>query len=181
MLNLLLILFFASVVTADSSSQFKIDNKYLNVLGFKLEQSKLKDIENKFGKTIKYKSGDASTSDTRLNYYLIKDKVFITFSSCEMGGGIYLTDVIMRDKINEKATEINDTLKTDDFIGLRIGNTKQYIESKLITKIETDSIRIRNENKLKIKGQEYNEQRTLELYFKDNKLVKAILWKITSN
>jgi hypothetical protein len=66
-------------------------DQYSELLGIKLEQSKLSEVVNSLGVTKLFKSGDASESSKRLNYYFPNEKTYVTFDVCEMGGDSTIT------------------------------------------------------------------------------------------
>ena len=179
--SLLPTLVLASVVSSGHDHDFTISDSSMSVLGKDLEKTKLVDIQNSFGRTIKYKSGDAAESEARLNYFLPKEGAYLVFASGAMGGGEILTHARLEKKISEPFLKIPLGLNPGDFCGVRIGDSKKQAEAKLNIKLVGDTIRIINERDLMIRGLPFSESKGLYLIFKKDSLDEATIWKVTIN
>jgi hypothetical protein len=174
MLNILIAIFLTSAIS-DSIQQFKIKDEYVRVLGFELEQDKLENIQCKIASTKVFQSGDASSAETRINYYLRNENVYIVFASGEMGGGQDLTDVTMVTEIPEEAKTIDTKLNQTDFCGVRIGDSRQQVEKKLGIKVTSDTLRFDNELNVKIRDEDFTEIRSLPSHI-DNMAIDFCLF-----
>ena len=135
----LLLFALSTLLTGSPNPAIKINDSSLSILGFELEKAKLKNIQKFLGKAPVFENGDASESDTRLNYYLENEGIYLVFASGELGGGEVLTDVRMEKKINEKYLRTSHKLSENDFCGARIGHSRKQIEVQMKTKLVGDT------------------------------------------
>jgi len=181
MITTLVAMLFSSSCT-DSIRPFSLSARSQQVMGFKLEISKLEDVMRVLGKTKIYKSGDAGESDMRINYYIDAIKAYITFGSGEMGGREnYITHITIQNEIHEEFKPIKRKLDSLDFLGMKLGQNMVEIQPLHRMKIDCDSIAFGDNRPLKIRNEDFNEMRTFLVYFKNKKLNKATIYQVTSN
>jgi hypothetical protein len=179
-------------------SNIIIDNTgriYAHFMGLQLEKSTINDCQNKFGNIKIIKDGDAANSSTRVNYYFEDEKSLVTFDSGEMGGGKFITSVIVSNiKTKEQYRNVdNYKFSNGDFGNIRLG-LKQEIITNLFKNIKWNNAVAEvwhlnkipippkdiKEMKIEDKNACYDENIVLRFYFSNKILTKFSIIKVTS-
>lgn len=170
-----------SATCTDTIRTYALPSSVVEVMGYTLEASTLADVRRTLGKAKLRRSGDASESLARIHYYNTATKTFITFSSDEMGGGESITSISLSRSTEEDFLPIKKHLNPTDFLGLRIGQSKNEVEKCLQAKITCDSVILENTRALKIRNESFTEIKTLALRFQGGKLAEVSIVQGTSN
>jgi hypothetical protein len=99
---------------------------FTQLYGVTLEETTIEKAQSLLGSTKEYRDGDAALSSHRINYFIKKDNLYITFDAGEMGGGKRITSFRLSiTPLKEKyTTNTKVFLSKTDLFGIRLGMSK---------------------------------------------------------
>ena len=123
----IIILWFCLFANCYSQQSFDSTGRvFTKLYGVALEKTTIEEAKLLLGRTKEYQDGDAALSSHRINYFIKKDNLYITFDSGEMDGGEKIGSfTISLIPLKEKWAINGDvSLSKMDLFGIHLGMSK---------------------------------------------------------
>ncbi len=125
--NIILLLWLFLFTNCYSQQSFDSTGRvFTKLYGIVLEKTTIKEAQKLLGRTKEYQDGDAASSSHRINYFIKKDDLYLTFDSGEMDGGETIGSFTFSLKQLKEKYVVNGKvfLSKTDLFGIRLGMSK---------------------------------------------------------